>query len=352
MKRTVFLAVALFALMAVGLYAQTEADFDVSKSADGKSITITEYKGKATTVNIPAKIQNLPVTSIGEAAFREKMTITSVVIPNGVTSIGNTAFFRCSNLTNVTIPASVTSIGNGAFDMCNNITSVTIPNSVKSIGNTAFQNCAGLASITIPASVTSIGSGAFRYCNSLISVTFAGSIPSSGFNANAFNGLGDIRDKYLAAGGGAGTYTRPNDDSETWTKGGSTAATPAAAGTPGLEYKLTSDGKGYIVSKGTLRPNSATDLVIPATYNNLPVTQIPSAAFNDCVMLRNLTIPASVTEIGIAAFAGCASLNSVTFGGANTRFGNPEFPEGDLLAKYKAGGAGTYTRNGKVWTKK
>jgi len=66
MKKTVFLALALFALMAVGLYAQTEADFTVKKSADGKSVMIDEYNGKATAVNIPAKIQNLPVTSIGD----------------------------------------------------------------------------------------------------------------------------------------------------------------------------------------------------------------------------------------------------------------------------------------------
>jgi hypothetical protein len=29
---------------------------------------------------------------------------------------------------------------------------------------------------------------------------------------------GDLRDKYLAADGGIGTYTRPDDESEIWTK--------------------------------------------------------------------------------------------------------------------------------------
>ena len=36
---------------------------------------------------------------------------------------------------------SVTSIGNSAFYNCNSLTSVTIPNSVTSIGNSAFYGC-------------------------------------------------------------------------------------------------------------------------------------------------------------------------------------------------------------------
>jgi len=155
MKRTAFLAVALFALMAVGLYAQTEADFTVGKSADGK-ITITKYKGKATAVIIPEKIQNLPVTEIGYNAFILNKNITSVNIPNGVTIIGQHAFGNCTSLTSVTIPNSVTSIENGVFGGCTSLTSVTIPNSVTSIGSYAFSRTS-ITSVTIPNSVTTLG---------------------------------------------------------------------------------------------------------------------------------------------------------------------------------------------------
>jgi hypothetical protein len=351
----VFLVVALFALMAVGLYAQTEADFGVYKSKDGKSVIIEEYNGKATAVNIPAKIQNLPVTEIGEEAFSKKSSITSVTIPSGVTSIGVGAFNNCNSLTNVTIPSSVKTIGSRAFYACTKLTSITIPASVTIIENSVFSDCYGLTSITIPASVTKISSEAFNFCRELTSVTFGGTIPSSGFHANAFKMLGDIRDKYLAAGGGAGTYTRPAGG-ETWTKGGSTAAVPAYDGTPGLEFKLNSDGKSYSVSGGTAaRPGGKETIVIPATYNNLPVTTVPNSAFREGIMVTSLTIPASVTVIDTLGFTSCVGLKSVTFGGANTRFGGAEFPDGvDLLNKYKAGGAGTYTRDSqsKTWTKK
>ena len=59
---------------------------------------------------------------------------------------------------------SVTSVGNSAFEDCISLTLITIPNSVTSIGDYAFYNCSGLTSVTIPNSVTSIGSGAFEYC--------------------------------------------------------------------------------------------------------------------------------------------------------------------------------------------
>lgn len=46
-----------------------------------------------------------------------------IVVPDGVTSIGNYAFLNCSSLTSVTIPNSVTSIGNWAFYGCDNLKS-------------------------------------------------------------------------------------------------------------------------------------------------------------------------------------------------------------------------------------
>ena len=55
------------------------------------------------------------VTSIGEYAFCDCYSLTSIVIGNSVTSIGYGAFENCSFLTTIIIPESVTSIGSGAF---------------------------------------------------------------------------------------------------------------------------------------------------------------------------------------------------------------------------------------------
>ena len=189
MKKNVFLAAALFALMTVGAFAQqynSESDFKVTK--EGSGITITKYVGKATVVNIPPTIQNLPVTAIGNKAFYGGISgskITSVTIPDSVTSIGGQAFALCPKLTSITIPSSVTSIGVNAFHGGRNLTSVTFQGTI------------------------SIHPQAFGYPD------YAGY-------------MGDLREKYLA--GGPGTYTRPDDSSTTWTNPNSAiAVAPAAA---------------------------------------------------------------------------------------------------------------------------
>ena len=68
---------------------------------------------------------------------------------------------------NYAIPDSVTSIGESAFSDCDSLTSIKISNNVISIGSNAFYGCISLKSINIPDSVTSIGDDAFRECDSL-----------------------------------------------------------------------------------------------------------------------------------------------------------------------------------------
>ena len=143
------------------------------------------------------------VTSIEDDAFRYCENLTSVTISDSVTSIGDRAFSSCSSLSSVTIPDSVTSIGDGAFSGCDDLaddsglviirnvlhhckesmTSVTIPDGVTSIGDSAFEECRNLKNVTIPDSVTSIGNFAFRECRSLRSVTIPNGVTSIGESA-------------------------------------------------------------------------------------------------------------------------------------------------------------------------
>ena len=107
----------------------------------------------------------------------------SYIIPNSVTTIGKRAFFCCWKLASVTIPNSVTHIGERAFSSCGGLTSITIPSSVKTIGIMAFNGCDNLTSVTIENGVTTIESAAFYYCRSLMSITFPKSVTSIGLTA-------------------------------------------------------------------------------------------------------------------------------------------------------------------------
>lgn len=199
---------------------------------DATTGTIKKYNGNDAVVNIPSEINGTPVTTIGNAAFRDS-SVTSVTIPASVTEIGSNAFAGCTNLTSVnykgdwskltiqsgnpavqdaanaplfdfefippdntavivtnykyngaaadvTIPSRyqgkpVTTIGHAAF-FNSAVTSVTIPDSVTSISDEAFINCPKLTNISIPNSVTYIGFSAFSSCTSLKSITLPSSL--------------------------------------------------------------------------------------------------------------------------------------------------------------------------------
>jgi hypothetical protein len=147
--------------------------------------------------NITVAASNPDYSSLGGVLF-DKAQVTllqfpgglggSYTIPASVTSIGDGAFEDCSSLTSVTMPDSVTSIGQDAFGGCTSLTSIIIGNGVTSIGNGAFEYCPSLTSVTIPYSVTSIGSSAFASDDSLTSIYFLGNSPTPADDFTVFSG--------------------------------------------------------------------------------------------------------------------------------------------------------------------
>ena len=259
------------------------------------------------------------VTSIGDYAFQDCMSLTSVTIPDSVTSIGDYAFKGCTSLTSATIPDSVTSIGDYAFCLCTSLTSVNIPDSVTSIGHEAFYDTAWLeakqkenplvvlnhilidgskcsGNITIPNSVTSIGDSAFYNCTSLTSATIPDSVTSiqgcAFLNCTSLRNI-TIPDSVTLIGGSA--FNR----------------------TPWLEAKQKESP--FVVVNHILIDGSTCsgDVIIP---DNVP--SIGDDAFYGCTDLTSVTIPNSVTNIIVWAFANCPNLKSVTILNPNCTIGN------------------------------
>ena len=105
---------------------------DVLFNAD-KTIIIA-YRADDESYNVPNT-----VTSIGDWAFAQCESLTSINIPDSVTSIGDLAFLRCESLTSINIPDSVTSIGYWAFCECKNLKPEIKDDIIKRFGTNAFE---------------------------------------------------------------------------------------------------------------------------------------------------------------------------------------------------------------------
>ena len=333
------------------------------------------YKG-LTTANIPASVTysgtTYSVTSIGEQAFNDCNSLTSVTIPNSVTSIDDYAFRGCSSLTSVTIPNSVTSIRYGAFWGCYGLTSVAIPNSVTSIGQEAFAGCSGLTSpvynshvfaympksysgaYTIPDGIESVVGYAFDGCSSLTAIEFPASleyfdegvingctglvsikIPSSVLSSGEYygaecvnNGRNDCDEYYMCRTTIAGWVQRNYDSGLPYLPDDAKNSLPnlKIVEAPEWFFDVPEDGWAFcpksletvIVNRGELNDNVFG--VISRSYKTLKSlnveavsnTTLADEAFKDNYNLTELILPANLTSVSYMAVAGCKNLKAIT----------------------------------------
>ena len=269
---------------------KTGATFTVTVAAatntfyfDPTTGTITKYVESDTVVVIPSKINGTPVTTIGNAAFRDS-SVTSVTIPASVTEIGANAFAGCTNLTsvnyegdwsNLTIQSGNPAVEDAAKDAANEqlfdfefilnntavvvisykgtAADVTIPSRYKGkpvtvIDPVAFYNNSAVTSVTIPDSVTAIPDYAFGFCSQLTNISIPNSVTFIGFSA--FNSCTSLK-----------------------------------------------------------------SITLPSSLST-----IQSYAFYNCGNLKTIRIPVSVTSIGNCAFDVCPSLMTVTYPGSKTQW--------------------------------
>ncbi len=286
-------------------------DFAYTLLEDGTA-EITYYVGEATSLVIPSSLNRYSVTSIGDAAFHNRNSLTSITIPDSIVSMGGNPFGYCRNLTTIkvspdhpvfatidgvlfdktekklicypyaftaefySIPQGILSIGKHAFYKCNSLTSITIPDSVTFISDFAFSSCGRLTSITIPSSVTYIGDGAFSSCDSLTSVVIPNSVVSLGSNPFLF----------------CDNLTAINVSPDH----------PVFATIDGILFDKTE-------KKLICYPRAFT-----AELYSIPqgILSIGDDAFYYCDSLTSITIPDSITSIGDDAFSECLNLKSIT----------------------------------------
>ena len=237
----------------------------------------------------------------------------------------------------------VTSIGNEVFFGCSELTSIEIPSSVTSIGYYAFYDCSGLTGIEIPSSVTSIGDLAFWFCSGLKDVYYTGT--QEQWNAISFGSGGDVLNVFGAYDEDLRqnisipftlhcNYSRPKPDVP--------AAGTSLKEKTGREFKVTeSDGfeskPSVTLTKLSAKEKKAKKVTIPktVTINNVKyqVTGIAAKTFKNSKKLQTVVIPDTVTEIGTGSFEGCKKLKSVTIGKNVTSIGKNAFKNCKNLKK-------------------
>ena len=245
------------------------------------------------------------MTSIGDYAFYDCSSLTSINLPESLTSIGYRVFYGCSSLTYIIIPNGVTSIGDYAFYGCSSLTYIIIPNGVTSIGDYAFYGCSGLTFIVIPNSVASIGYSVFDGCTSLLYNEYK----------DAYY-LGNNENPYLI-------FIKPKTTDITACEINESCKIIyhyAFRGCSSLTSIIIPESVTSIGDYVFYCCSGLTSITIP---NNL--TSIGSRAFYGCSSLPYIVIPESVTSIGDYAFYDCSSLTSVTIPESVTSIGYEAF---------------------------
>jgi hypothetical protein len=182
-----------------GSHARAASVADLTYINYGTYIEITDCSLTATgELNIPDSLEGLPVTIIGDSAFRECAGLVSITLPESLTTIGSYAFRECDALTSIYIPDSVSSMGSQAFNRCGNLQEVRLSESISSIGRNAFGYCYSLESIIIPSGISSLAGNAFLNCSSLRTVFFRGGLPNIG--GSTFSGIAPDAVAYHIAG--------------------------------------------------------------------------------------------------------------------------------------------------------
>lgn len=242
-------------------------------------------------------------------------TVTSVTIPatvNGVsvTTIGDHAFDSCRNLTSVTIAEGINYIKHDAFSFCSKLSEIKLPNSLKTIEEYAFDNCSSLTTIVIPKNVEAIGCAAFKQCTGLASIV----VDDDNQSYTSVDGVvfsKNMTSIVVYPYGKPGTYSIP---------AGVKSIEGAFIGCSNLTNIIIPSSVTYIGDESFRYCYALTSITLP---DNLQT--IGESAFDLCLNITAIDLPSSLKSIGNFAFSNCSRLTEISLPNSLTSIGSGVF---------------------------
>ena len=285
------------------------------KTEDGVNATLLGYAGKApATISIPNIVscneKNYVVRKIGSMAFKDSITIETLIIGDSIIEIGASAFYNCTGLQSITFGSNLRTIRDRAF-----------------VGCTALQD-----TVIIPATVSLIEDYAFAEWECPISIL---SERPATLGREVFR---DQNGEHSSINIPCGTYDVYNA-APGWNSYVSRIIDPCRLtfDVDDLKYS-TKDGSNVTVLGFATGKENTEELVIPATVTyaekNYMVSKLSRAVFNGKKTLKTVDIQANISEITAYAFNACSGLTSITWGNSITKIDSLAFYGCTNLSSY------------------
>ena len=265
--------------------------------------------------------------AIGDYAFLNCDSLSTITLPNSIKSIGQGAFYDCDTLKSVTLPTSITKVAEQTFYHCNFLQNVTIPQGVTEIGFDAFAYCPKLTAISLPSTLATIGSNCFRGTG-LTSITLTEGITTLEYGTFANSKLTSIKlpkslTQITSRSDGYYAGNLPNEYNN-FQKRVYISDNQSGAFYGCKELESINLNGAVLTILGSYTFNECEKLR-SIDLSSTKLEEIPAYAFHSCDSLRTVTFPNTVKTIGQQAFNNSQSLESLKMPAALSSIGDNAF---------------------------